>query len=107
MVELPLGLGPSERRRPLEGGSVAMLVDEVKQRFARGCDHGPKVDSDNRTGCDSHAPPQGEYRIEHGTDGVRERPTVDRRDCRSDAAAATEESGPIGFHLRLSHGAAA
>ena len=35
VVELHLRLGPGESRRPLEGGGVAMLVDEVEQRFAR------------------------------------------------------------------------
>ena len=106
MVELHLGLGPGERCRPFEGSGVAMLVDEVKQRFPRGCNQGPKGDLDDRTGCDSHAPAQGEDRVKHGTHRVRERPTVDHCNRRSDAAAAVDEPGPIGFHLRLSHGAA-
>ena len=35
MMQLHLRLRPGERRRPLEGGCVAMLVDEVEQRLAR------------------------------------------------------------------------
>ena len=35
VVELHLRLGPGQRGRPLEGGGVAMLVDEVEQRLAR------------------------------------------------------------------------
>ena len=83
-----------------------MLVDEVKQRFARWCDHGPKGDVHDRAGPNPQAPAQGEDRIEHGADRVRERPAVDRRDRRSYTAAAAEEPSPIGFHLGLSHGAA-
>ena len=35
VAELHLRLGPGESRCPLKGSGVAMLVDEVKQRFAR------------------------------------------------------------------------
>ncbi len=35
VAELHLRLGPGERRCALEGGDVAMLVDEVEQRLAR------------------------------------------------------------------------
>jgi hypothetical protein len=35
VVELHLRLGPGKSRRPLQGGGVTMLVDEVTQRFAR------------------------------------------------------------------------
>jgi len=52
VVELHLRLGPGKSRRPLEGGGVVMLVDEVKQRFTRGCDHGPKGNVYDRAGCD-------------------------------------------------------
>ena len=52
-----------------------------------------------RAGRDAHAPAQREDRIEHRTDRVRERPAVDHRDRRSDAAAAAEEAGPVGLDL--------
>ncbi len=106
VVELHLRLGPGQRGRPLEGGGVAMLVDEVEHRLAGSCDHRPEGDAHDRAGRDPHAAAQGEDRIEHGADRVRQRPAVDHRDRRSDAVAAAEEAGPVGLDLRLSHGLA-
>ena len=62
MTELHLRLGPGEGCRPLEGGCVAMLIDEVNQRLARGCDHGPKGNVHTRAWRDPHSPAQCEDR---------------------------------------------
>ena len=103
MMELHLRLRPRQRGRPLEGGGIAMLVDEVEHRLAGCGNHRPEGDAHGGAGRDAHTAAQCEDRIEHRADGVGQRPTIGHRDRRMDAVAAAEEAGPIGFHLRLPH----
>ena len=103
MVKLHLRLRPGERCCALEGGAVAMLVDQVEQCLACRGDHRPECDARSGAGRDPHAPAQGEDRVENRADRVGKRPAVDHRDRRADAVATAEEAGPVGFNLRLAH----
>ena len=82
MVQLHLRLGPGQRRRALEGVGVVVLVDQVEQRSRA------TARPASRTRCAPCRRPEsarggaGEDRIEHGADGVGQRPAVDHGDRR-------------------------
>jgi hypothetical protein len=106
VMELHLRLRPRQRGRPLEGGDVPMLVGKVEHGSAGRGDHRPEGDTHDGAGCDAHAAAQGEDRIEHDADRIRERPPVDHGDRRANAAATADETGSVGLHLRLAHAVA-
>ena len=84
MAQLHLRLRPGQRGRPFEGVGVLMLVDGIEQRLARSRHDRPEGDTRHAARRNPHAPAQREYRIEHGSDGVGEAPSVrsPRRRCR-------------------------
>ena len=104
VMELDPRPRPGQRGGTLEGRGIAVLVDNVEQRLARGSGHGPERNMNDRAGRDPHTAAQGKDWIEHNADRVRERPTIDHRDRPSDAIAASEETGPVGLDLLLTDG---
>ena len=70
MVQLHLTLRPGERRGARECGRVAVFVDAVEKRFARGGGDRPVGDANRRARRDANASTDGENRIEDGADRV-------------------------------------
>ncbi len=101
MAQLNLRLRPCQRGRPFEGVGVLMLVDDIEQRLARSRHDRPEGDTRHAARRNPHAPAQREYRIEHGSDGVGEAPSVQHRDGIADVVAAAEKAGAIGLDLDL------
>ena len=101
VVELNLRLRPGERRSASESGRVTVLVGAVEDGLPRGRDDRPKSDPRGGARRNSNAATQGEYRVEHRADGVREGAAVDRRDRRVNTVSASEETRPVGLDLRL------
>ena len=89
VMELDPRPRPGERGGPLEGGGIAVLVDDVEQRLARGSSHSPERNMNDRAGRNPHTAAQGKDWIEHNADRVRERPT-----SRSSRSA-------FGYHCRV------
>ena len=103
IMKLHLRLGPGQRGRPFEGVGVAMLVDHIQHVGARGRGERPERDAHRLARLNPHMAPQRENGIQHGADGVGERPSVHRRDRRPDVAPAADETGPVGLDLGFSH----
>ena len=78
-----------------------MLVDEVEQRLARSARPWSRRRRARSRRAARARGGAGEDRIEHRADGVGQRPAVDHRDRRADAAAAAEEARAVGLELRL------
>src|ERR1700679_599990 len=101
MMQLHLRLRPRQRRRALESGRVVMLVDQVERFGARRRDDGPERDPRRRSSRNAQTPAHAEDWIEHGTDGIRQRPPVDRRDRVAHVATAPEKSRTVRLELYL------
>src|SRR5258705_4599887 len=106
IVELHLRLGPCQRSRPVVSGDIPMLVNEIEGGRTRWRHQSPEADTHDGARGNAHAMAQDEDRIKHRANRVRERSTVDDRERAPGAAAATEETGPVGLDLRLPHGLA-
>src|SRR5271167_4043794 len=101
MMQLNLRLSPRERRRALECGRVVMLVDQVERFGPRRRDDGPEGDPRRRSSRNAQAPAHAEDRIQHGADGIRQRPPVDRRYGVAHVASASEKTRAVGLELYL------
>ena len=66
VAQLDLALRPGQRAGALEGGPVAMLVDQVDQRFARGGHDCPEGNARDLAWLDPEPLAQREDRIENG-----------------------------------------
>src|SRR5208282_6125158 len=99
-MQLHLTLRPGERRGARERGLVAVFVDAIEKRFARGCSDHPKGDTNRRARRNAYASADGEDRIQYGADGNGERTAIRDRDRHPNIMAATEESRPVRLELR-------
>ena len=89
--------------RAVERRRVAVLVGEV-ERVPRATAP-TSVENATRTRAargEAHPAAQAEDRVEHRAGGVRQRPAVDHRHRRADAAPAAEEPRAVGLELRRS-----
>src|SRR5450631_4077571 len=103
MMQLNLPLRPSESGRASEGGRVSMFIDAVEQRLTGGGDDCPKSYSSHPARRNAQASAQGEDRVQDGARAIRERPSINHRDWRSNALATTKKARPVGFNLQFSH----
>src|SRR5580704_11225953 len=101
MMQLHLRLGPRQRRRALESRRVVMLVDQVERFGPRRRNDGPEGDPRRRSSRNAQASAHAEDWIEHGADGIRQRPPVDRRHGVAHVATAAEKSRTVRLELYL------
>ena len=103
MVQLHLGLGPSQRGGALESAGIVVLVDQAQHVIARCGHHGPKIDARRCARADLQAATQGEDWIEHGAGSAGQGAAIDCGDRGADAAATTDEPRAIGLEFTLAH----
>ena len=96
MVQLHLRLRPGQGRGAVERGGIAVLVHGVNQGVAGAGHHRPERDARHGPGGDGHATAQGQNRVQHGADGVRQRGPVHGGRIAQGAAAA-QKAGTVGF----------
>src|SRR5437867_3432566 len=101
IVELYLRLGPGERSSPVVGSDVPMLVNKIQCCRTRWRHQGPEADTHDSARRNAHAMAQGEDRIKHRANRVRERPAVDDRERAPSGAATTEKAGSVSLYLWL------
>ena len=70
VMQLHLGLGPSQRRCALIGRRVPMFIDAVQERSPGPSSHGPEGDASRGARTDTDTSAQGKDRIEHGPDRI-------------------------------------
>src|SRR5258705_6103832 len=104
MVELPLGLSPSERVHAIERGQISKFVRHVQSVMTRLRHEGPETKADSFAFGDADAAPQTESRIKHAPDGIGQGPTFVDGNGRAQTLPATEKPRAIGFELNISDG---
>ena len=101
VLQLDLCLRPRQDRGALVDGGLAVLVGEVQCVRPRCGDAGRERRVDRGARSQADPVPQTEDRVQHGADGVRQRPPVDDRHGGSDGMIPAEESSAI--RLVLDH----
>ena len=84
-----------------KAAGVVVLVGQVEHFAARGRDQRPERDPRGGPRRQPDAAAKTEDRIEYGAGSVGQRPAVNHRDRRADAAPASQETRAIGLELEI------
>src|SRR6185503_12517077 len=106
MMELYLSLSPRQGNRAFEGRRIVVLIRQVERFIARRRDDRPECDPHRPPRRNAYASAKTEDRIEHGADGIGERPAVEHGDRRPDLPPTPEEASPVGLELHAADGLA-
>ena len=80
-----------------------MLIGQIQHVATGRRDNRPEGDAHRPARRNPHAVAKREDGIENGADGIGKRPAIHYGDRRSNFASTAEETGPVGFDLRLAH----
>ena len=106
IAQLHLSLGPGESFRAAKSRHVAMLIHRGKRFHAARADTGPKGNPHGFSGCDPHAPPQRQYRIQNRSHRVGQGPRIHDRDRVAKVVTAPKKTRAIGLELHTADGLA-
>ena len=101
VMKLDLGLGPRQSLSALKHSRVVILVGQLQRRVACRSNDSGIDQADRLASRNAHGAAQGHRRIEHGANGVRQRPPVNNRDGIANIAAASKESCAVRFELQI------